>query len=256
MSFSAAKGILLIPTITAIANQKGGVGKTTLAFHLSCYASELRSTLALDLDPQGNLSSRFTADLPSMSNVARAFEGGKPSPMTVRHNLDLIGTDLTLSIHETKQAFETMFVARELLQKASYDVIIIDSPPNLGAFLTNALIAARYVLIPVVCDAFNPAALAGLFSRVQVIRDKANPGLQVGGIVISNARENTNYTRDFIARLRDQYDAAIFGTVLPSSVKVLEAVANKVPVWEYAPSSKPAKAYRQLCKEVSALWTT
>jgi chromosome partitioning protein len=239
-----------------VANQKGGVGKTTLAFHLARYCSESSRTLALDLDPQGNLTSRLTADLPSMSNVRAAFESQPIEPMKVSNTLDLIGADLTLSIHEAKQGFETMFVARELLSSLSYDVVIVDSPPNLGAFLTNALIAGRYVVVPIVADDFNPQALAGLFQRVQVIRDKANPGLQVGGIVISNARENTNYTRDFITRLRGQYDAAIFSTVLPSSVKVLEAVANKVPVWEYAPSSKPAEAYRQLCKEVSALWMT
>lgn len=239
-----------------VTNQKGGVGKTTVAFHLSCFASESRRTLALDLDPQGNLTTRLSQNLSSMSNVARAFEGISPEPMKVQDNLDLIGTDLTLSIHETKQAFETMFVARELLQTLDYDLCIIDSPPNLGAFLTNALIAARYVIIPVVADAFNPAALSGLFQRVQVIRDKANPQLQVGGIVISNARENTNYTRDFIARLRGEYDAAIFSTILPSSVKVLEAVANKVPVWEYAQGTKPADAYRAFCTEVSSLWQT
>jgi chromosome partitioning protein len=244
----------------AVCNLKGGTGKTTTSFHVARYfAAQGKTTLAVDLDDQGNLTSLLTHDLPRRHNIAQIFatKVDAPIPMQVGLNLDLIGADDTLSEYESGPEYERSFRLRELLSTFAYDVVVCDTPTHLGLSVTNALIAADCVLIPVRPDRFNRDAMARLFSRIVFVRDHGNPDLKIAGMILNAVQERTSYAKAFAPMLRDTYDAAVFDTVIPSSIRVTQALEESEPVWELAPSEKVSVAWRSFLGELEAtLWTS
>jgi chromosome partitioning protein len=207
----------------AVANEKGGVGKTTLAFHLAyAFAPNVQ---AIDQDQQANLTTRFVRPLPDENNIVRIYERKPCQPLRVRQGIDLVGSDITLSFKEPDARTESAHYLHRALERdwGSHDYAVIDVPPD---------------------------GLEGLISRLQDMKDALGLRIRIAGIVINGARENTNYAQEVIKEVRAKYGKAIFESVIPESVKVAEAVAAKQPVWEYAPHSKPAHAYLSFIEEL------
>lgn len=246
--------------IVAVANLKGGTGKTTTTFHIARYfASQGRTTLAVDLDDQGSLTSLLAHDLSRENNIAQIFtsKSDPPRPMQVSLNLDLIGADDTLSEYESGPEYERSFRLRELLSTLNYDVTICDTPTHLGLSVTNALIAADCVLIPVRPDRFNRDAMARLFSRIVFVREHGNPSLKIAGMILNAVQERTSYAKAFAAMLRDTYEAAVFETIIPSSIRVTQALEESEPVWEFSPKEKVSVAWKSFLGELErTLWDT
>jgi len=244
--------------ILAVLNQKGGVGKTTVAFHLAKLSAKDRETLAVDIDPQGNLTSCLIESLPEVSNINLLWskDGGEPlagklTPAPVSSNLFLIGADLTLSYFEAGATAQGYFKLRNYLrdhQPAESSWVVIDCPPNLGLFSINAMLTADYVLIPVDASRFTMQGLDSLFASVKEInRDlRMEKPLAIVGIVLSNANVHTTFVRDLRSDLRNKYGRWVLDTVLPSSVKVREAVGRGEVVSEGAAMA----AYLGLYKEI------
>jgi chromosome partitioning protein len=246
--------------IVAVANLKGGTGKTTTTFHIARYfASQGRTTLAVDLDDQGSLTSLLTHDLPRENNIAQIFtsKSDPPVSMQISLNLDLIGADDTLSEYESGPEYERSFRLRELLSTLTYGVTICDTPTHLGLSVTNALIAADCVLIPVRPDRFNRDAMARLFSRIVFVREHGNPSLKIAGMILNAVQERTSYAKAFAAMLRDTYEAAVFETIIPSSIRVTQALEESEPVWEFSPKEKVSVAWKSFLGELErTLWDT
>jgi chromosome partitioning protein len=150
----------------AVTNQKGGVGKTNITFHLlHLFANDGKKVVTVDTDPQGNLTSCFLDEIPSESNIKRIFEDTIPQSINVAQNIDLIGSNISLSKYEADAKFANFFRLRELLESSSikdtYDVAIIDTPPSLGLFTSNALISSNYVIIPLDTSKFALLGFGG-----------------------------------------------------------------------------------------------
>lgn len=228
------------------------MGKTTLAFHLvHAFAPDV---LAIDTDPQANLTSRFTKELPPESNIRAMYDREPCTPMQTS-GIHLVGSDITLSMKETEGRTETAHYLRRTIERkwSEYRYCVIDVPPQLSLFFSSALIAADWLVIPVSCDDFSPVGLDGLIARVQDMKDTLDLKVRIAGILVNQVRESTKYAQGVIADLRGKYGKAVFDTVIPESVRVTEAVAQRQPVWVTAPHSKPAKAYLAFIQELKAV---
>jgi chromosome partitioning protein len=236
-------------------NQKGGVGKTTLAFHLATlFAADGNSVLALDLDPQANLTSCFTrSDLPPDSNVALLFEGGRPCPLMVGDHLDLVGTDSSLSKHEDHDASDHLEVIGSWLDAGDkHDVVVMDTPPAMGQFTRGALLAGDFAIIPADVSWFALKGLADLIASIEKLRSSHNAGIRPLGIVLNNIQERQSFAQETWAKLDDLYGHLLFKTTIPESVRVREAISQGIPVTRLDARGKAASAYRQLYKEIVA----
>lgn len=237
----------------AVCNLKGGVGKTTIAYHIARYfASQGKTTLAIDLDDQANLTGLLTQELPKEHSITQVFapKVAAPTPMTVTLNLDLLGSDDTLGEYEANPDYERSFRLRELLARLDHQVTIFDTPTHLGLMVTNALIAADCVLIPVRPDKFNKDAMKRLFNKVIFVRENGNPSLRIAGLLLNAVQERTTYAKAFAVMLHDTYDTAVFDTIIPSSIRVTQALDVPEPVWEFAPREKVSLAWKAFLAEL------
>ena len=237
-----------------IANQKGGVGKTTLAFHLSyLFARSGKKVLMVDMDPQGNLTSCFVDELPEESNVKRIFEGEMPKPFRFIENLHLVGSDITLSKYEADAKLTNFFRLKTFLDSTNYDIAIIDTPPSLGLFTSNVLIASSHILIPADVSRFSILGLKDLLNSIDSIKKNTGSDTKIVGIVIAFSDTRVNYFKELSAELNEKYGDLFFKTVIPRSVRVKEAVSKaKRPVFDAYPKHKSAIAYKEFFKELEA----
>ena len=224
--------------ILAVANQKGGVGKTTIAFSLAKMSSLERETLAIDLDPQGNFTSCFTDSLSDSSNVKLLWEKDKDgnaqdgllTPSPLGKNFSLIGSDISLSFWETGGGAASYFKLGGWLKRHKQEDTwtIIDCPPNLGIFSINAFIAADYVLIPVDASKFCITGLEALFrSMKEVNRElRQDGGLKVAGILLSAVNPRMLFVQEIRRQLREKYKPHLMETNIPASIRVREALAD------------------------------
>ena len=244
--------------VIAIANQKGGQGKTTTAQAIATGAAQIgRSSLAIDLDPQGNL----TFCMGGNSNDAGAYElitgAAKPGQIIQRTRQgNLITASLALAGADTAFTGDTRTTALRAAIKplrSRYDVIVIDCPPTLNTLLINALTAADEVIIPLTADMFS---LQGLYLLAQTIRDvqgKYNPALKIGGVLFVKHNTRTILARDLTDVITDkcrELDIPVYKTTIREGVAVREAQTQRQSIFTYAPKSKPAKDYRQLIQEI------
>lgn len=239
--------------VIAVANQKGGVGKSTVAYHLACYLAQHRRTLIVDLDPQGDLTELWVnpAVIAEDHCIMAAFGDTVPVPLPVSGGLDLLGANISLSQKEAAKDQDVLpSVKWALSELPGYEAVVIDVPPTLGQLFAAGMIAADAVVIPVLPDAWSDLAIAGLTSSIYSLRKKWNPSLSIAGILVNQVRANTKDDAAMIAVMRTKYGDAMFTQELPLSVAIRGAIHRHIPVWRWQPKSKAAEIYLALMAEV------
>ena len=247
--------------IVAIANQKGGVGKTTTAVNLGAALAEVgHGILIIDLDPQANATSSFGLQaveqtslyeplLGDASITERIFPTEREGLFIVPSDLDLAGAEVEIArmpSHLTRLA-ETL---QPLHADDTFDFVLLDCPPSLGILMTNALAAADELLTPIQCEYFALEGLVKIVRLIEQVRDSgANKRLELGGIVMTMFDARTNLSEQVVAEVRQHFGERVYQTVIPRSVRLSEAPSFGKSILEYAPSGAAAQAYRALARE-------
>lgn len=246
----------------ALANQKGGVGKTTTAVSLAaCLAERGKKTLLLDLDPQGNATSALGLEKLPGGSVYQALLGSAQLADSIRpsglENLDVIPSEIDLAVAEVDVARAENYLQR--LQFAlmpihgadRYEFILVDCPPSLGILTMNALAAVDGILIPMQAEYFALEGLAVITRVMQQIRDSgANPSLELQGIVLTMFDGRTNLAQQVAAEVRKHFPGKVYKTVIPRTVRLAEAPSFGKPITRYDPHGYAANCYRSLTEEL------
>lgn len=251
-----------MPRVIAVANQKGGVGKSTTAVNLSAALAMSGShVLLIDMDPQAHATSGFgVTRRGGGTSVYDALIDGAPLSSvllpTLVKGLDLAPSSIDLAGAEVELVPLPLreFRLRESLAEVrdAYDAVFIDCPPSLGLLTVNAVAAADEVLIPIQCEYYALEGLSQLMESVNLIRRNLNPNLRIGGMLLTMFDARTNLSEQVAAEIRRHFPGEVFQTVIPRSVRVAEAPSHGKPAVLYDPSSRGAQAYVELAKEVTA----
>lgn len=247
----------------AVANQKGGVGKTTTTANLgAALACAGRKVLILDLDPQANLTAHFGVRIdPGQPSIYQALMGQSTLAdviqPTVHDNLSLIPASIDLAGAEIELVSvvgrETVLRdALKTLKISRWDFVLIDCPPSLGLLTINALTAAGGLLIPVQAEFFALHGLSQLLATVELVRKRLNPKLQLSGILPCLVDARRNLSREVLARLEESFEGQVFRTPIRNTVSLAEASGHGQTVFAYAPRSHGAADYAAFAKEVIA----
>jgi chromosome partitioning protein len=246
--------------IIAIANQKGGVGKTTTAINLAAaFARRGSKTLLLDLDPQGNSSISFLDPLSvdrSAYDLMMDGQGSAELPVykTPVDDLDLIPARISLAKLESKLVgdFDAPFRLKDRLEplKKNYKVIVIDTPPTLGLITVNALVASTHVLIPIQSSYFALEGTDDLLETIEKVKARPNPNLEMLGVLVTLHDKRTTLGKEVYEQIRRVFGPKLFNTVITKSVRLEESPAYKESIFTFAPQSSGAVEYEKLCKEV------
>jgi chromosome partitioning protein len=246
--------------IIVIANQKGGVGKTTTAINLSAAcAMQGKRVLLIDLDPQGNTTLSFVEPTSVSESAFELFtEVNQPLEnliySTKVENLEIIPSKINLAKLEAKLVgdFDAIFRLRDRIEqiRLNYDFIFIDTPPTLGLITVNALVAANYVLIPIQSSYFALEGTDDLLETVEKVRSRPNPDLELLGVMVTLFDKRTALSKDVEAQIRDVFGDKAFKTVINRSVRLEESPAHKETIFTFSPKSSGAAEYHNLSKEV------
>lgn len=246
--------------IIAIANQKGGVGKTTTSINLSAALAELKKrVLVIDFDPQGNLTSGLGIDKNDVESTAYELLLGLVNMEdTILHteyeNLDLIPSNVELSAAEIELLdFEDReYILKNQVHKLKneYDFIIIDCPPSLSLLTINSLVAADTVLVPVQCEYYALEGLTQVIKTIHLVKDRLNGDLEIEGLVFTMFDARNNLSQQVVDNVKENIEVKVFDTIIPRNVRLAEAPSYGMPILAYDERSAGTESYRALAKEV------
>lgn len=243
-----------------VANQKGGVGKTTTAINLSASLAELgKKVLVVDMDPQGNTTSGFGIEKDNVENTVYELLLGEsrledciqkdkfPNLSVVASNINLAGAEIELLGIDEKE-----FLLKNALDgvKEEYDFILIDCPPSLNMLTINSMCAGNTVLVPIQCEYYALEGLSQLIHTIDLVKERLNPELEIEGVVFTMFDARTNLSLQVVENVKSNLNQNIYKSIIPRNVRLAEAPSYGLPITEYDKKSAGAEAYHLLAEEV------
>ena len=246
--------------IIAIANQKGGVGKTTTAINLSAALAELKQkVLVIDVDPQGNTTSGFGLNKNELDKTIYELMLGEYEIedciiKNILDNLSILPSNVELAAAEIELIGidEKEYILKKEVAKVrdEYDFVIIDCPPSLNMLTVNAMTTADTVLVPIQCEYYALEGLSQLLHTVDLVKERLNPSLEMEGVVFTMYDARTNLSLQVVENVKTNLEQTIYKTIIPRNVRLAEAPSHGLPINIYDPKSAGAESYQLLAEEV------
>lgn len=246
--------------IIAVANQKGGVGKTTTTINLSaCLAEQGQKVLVIDVDPQGNTTSGLGIDKNNTENTVYELMLGEASIddciyKSVMDDLDVIPSNVNLAGAEIDliDIEDREYILKKIVNslKEKYDFILLDCPPSLSMLTVNAMTAANTVLVPIQCEYYALEGLSQLIRTINLVKQKLNPELEIEGVVFTMYDARTNLSLQVVENVKANLKQTVYKTIIPRNIRLAEAPSHGLPINLYDSKSAGAESYRLLAEEV------